>query len=144
MPLLAGTGMHALVTVPMLVEGRVVGTLGVAARRPGRFDNDSAVRLQEAADRVALAVQTARLVELERQRRGWLTFLTEASELLAGTLDLDMTLALVGQLVVPRLATWCAVHVDDDGDTPQLAYVWHASEDRTDDLRALLAKVPHR
>jgi serine phosphatase RsbU (regulator of sigma subunit)/PAS domain-containing protein len=142
MPLLADTGMRSLVTVPMLVEGRVVGTLGVAARRVGRFDNDSAVRLQRAADRVALAVQTARLVELERQRRGWLTFLAEASDLLAGTLDLDMTLALVGQLVVPRLATWCAVHITDDAGVSQLAYVWHMAEDRTDDLRALLQKVP--
>jgi len=142
MPFLAGTGIGSLVTVPLVAEGRVVGTLGVASTEPRTFDNDSAVRLQQAADRVALAVDNARLTELERARRGGLSFLAEASELLAGTLDQDMTVSLVAQLVVPRLATWCAVHMVDEGGTPQLAYVWHRDESLIDPLRALLSKTP--
>jgi PAS domain S-box-containing protein len=142
MPFLDGTGIGSLVTVPLVAEGRIVGTLGVASTPPRAFDNDTAVRLQQVADRVALAVENARLTELERARRGGLSFLAEASELLAGTLDQNMTISLVAQLVVPRLASWCAVHVVDEGDTPQLAHVWHQDESKIDALRALLAKAP--
>jgi serine phosphatase RsbU (regulator of sigma subunit)/anti-sigma regulatory factor (Ser/Thr protein kinase) len=141
MPFLEGTGIGSLVTVPLAAEGRIVGTLGVASAEPRAFDNDSAVLLQQAADRVALAVENARLTELERSRRGGLSFLAEASELLAGTLDQDMTISLVAQLIVPRLASWCAVHVVDEGGTPQLAHVWHRDEGQIDVLRALLAKA---
>lgn len=139
--LLRGTGMRSLLTVPLLVEGHVIGVLCVAAEQPGWFDNEGAVRLQEAADRIALVIERARLAELERASRGWLSFLAEASDLLAGTLDEEMTLALVAQLVVPRLATWCAVHVRDDLRATRLAYVWHADESRLDALRSLLGRV---
>src|SRR5207245_1630837 len=54
-PLLIGTGLRSLITVPLKVEGRLTGSLGVAAAAPGRFDNEDALRLQFAADRIALA-----------------------------------------------------------------------------------------
>lgn len=41
--------------------------------------------------------------------RGALSFLAEASDLLAGQLDEDLLAALACQLLVPRLAEWCAV-----------------------------------
>lgn len=141
MPVLAGTGMRSLLTVPLLVEGRVTGTLGVASAERGRFGNDDAIRLQRAADRIALSVESARLAELERSRRGSLSFLAEASDLLAGILDNDMTLAMVAQLVVPRLATWCAVHTVDDAGEARLAYVWHENEEHIDPLRQLLVRA---
>ncbi len=141
-PLLAGTGMRSVVTVPLKVEGRLTGSLGVATEAPGRYTNEEALRLQFAADRIALAVERARLTELERLRRGSLSFLVEASDLLAGTLDRDQTLALMAQMTVPTLATWCAVYtVADQGSDPKLSYVLHEDEDRIDNLKALLAKV---
>ncbi|NSC24238.1 SpoIIE family protein phosphatase [Streptomyces albus subsp. chlorinus] len=141
-PLLDGTGMRSVVTVPLKVEGRLTGSLGVATEAPGRYTNEEALRLQFAADRIALAVERARLTELERLRRGSLSFLVEASDLLAGTLDRDQTLALMAQMTVPTLATWCAVYtVADHGSDPQLSYVLHEDEDRIDNLKALLAKV---
>lgn len=142
MPLVRGTGVRSLLTVPLMVEARVIGVLCVAAEQPGRFDNDGASRLQGAADRIALILERARLAELERASRGWLSFLAEASDLLAGTLDQQMTLALVAQLVVPRLATWCAVHTVDDSGSNQLAYVWHADESQVDGLRSALERAP--
>lgn len=142
-PLLSGTGMHAVVTVPLKVEGRLTGSLGVASETPGRYTNEEALRLQFAADRIALAVESARLSELERLRRGSLSFLVEASELLAGTLDRDQTLALMAQMTVPTLATWCAVYtIPEPGSEPKLSYVLHEDEDRIDGIKALLERVP--
>ncbi|MFD5571650.1 SpoIIE family protein phosphatase [Streptomyces cadmiisoli] len=89
--------------------------------------------------------------------RGALSFLAEASDLLAGQLDEDLVAALTGQLIVPRLADWCAVWLEDEamggrtgwGDGagapgPRLARVWHSSEERIEDLRRCLEKEPPR
>ncbi|MGW1809501.1 SpoIIE family protein phosphatase [Streptomyces sp. NPDC002078] len=142
-PLLAGTGMRSVVTVPLKVEGRLTGSLGVAAEAPGRYSNEEALRLQFAADRIALAVESARLGELERLRRGSLSFLVEASDLLAGTLDRDQTLALMAQMTVPTLATWCAVYtIADQASEPYLSYVLHEDEELIDGIKSLLSKVP--
>ena len=141
-PLLTGQGMRSAVATPLVVEGRMAGSLHVAARRPNAFTTDDGVRLAQVSDRVALAVESARLNELERRRRGWLAYVAEASDLLAGTLDLDRTLALVSQLVVPTLGSWCAIHLLEEGGDSRLAYVWHADEARGDELRKALAALP--
>ncbi|KUO03188.1 SpoIIE family protein phosphatase [Streptomyces caeruleatus] len=141
-PLLRGTGMRSVVTVPLKVEGRLTGSLGVAAEAPNRYSNEEALRLQFAADRIALAVESARLGELERLRRGSLSFLVEASDLLAGTLDRDQTLALMAQMTVPTLATWCAVYtIADQASEPYLSYVLHEDEELIDGIKSLLSKI---
>ncbi|MFD4530341.1 ATP-binding protein, partial [Streptomyces sp. NPDC058470] len=86
--------------------------------------------------------------------RGALSFLAEASDLLAGQLDEDLVAALAGQLIVPRLADWCAVWLEDEATDragglglalgPRLARVWHGSENRIEDLRRALEKDPPR
>ncbi len=44
-------------------------------------------------------------------------FLSEASRILASSLDYQTTLASIVRLVVPALADWCAIHLlDDDGN----------------------------
>ncbi|WP_329137226.1 SpoIIE family protein phosphatase [Streptomyces sp. NBC_01476] len=142
-PLLSGTGMRSVVTVPLKVEGRLTGSIGVACEAPGRYSNQEALRLQFAADRIALAVESARLTELERLRRGSLSFLVEASDLLAGTLERDQTLALMAQMTVPTLASWCAVYTiaEQSQSEPELAFVLHEDEDRIDGIKALLSQV---
>ncbi|MER6180835.1 ATP-binding SpoIIE family protein phosphatase [Streptomyces sp. NPDC001652] len=90
--------------------------------------------------------------------RGALSFLAEASDLLAGQLDEDLVAALAGQLIVPRLADWCAVWLEDEhmgrggvwgsegtsGAGPRLARVWHGHESRIEELRRALEKDPPR
>ncbi|WKX21097.1 ATP-binding SpoIIE family protein phosphatase [Streptomyces sp. HUAS CX7] len=89
--------------------------------------------------------------------RGALSFLAEASDLLAGQLDEDLVASLTGQLIVPRLADWCGVWLEDetlgrgawsdDSGTAvgaRLARVWHAGEGHLDELRAALEKEPPR
>ncbi|MFE4859891.1 SpoIIE family protein phosphatase [Streptomyces sp. NPDC056670] len=80
--------------------------------------------------------------------RGALSFLAEASDLLAGQFDEDMIAALAGQLLVPRLADWCAIWLDEDAGgplaAPRLARVWHAKEAAMAPLRAAVEKEPPR
>jgi serine phosphatase RsbU (regulator of sigma subunit)/anti-sigma regulatory factor (Ser/Thr protein kinase) len=141
-PLLAGTGLRSLVLVPISAESRVVGAIGVASAHVEGFSTDQSVLLQQIANALAVATDRARLQALERERRGWLTFLAEAGDFLAGSLDQDMTMAITGQIVVPKIAQWCAVHLDDDRGNPVLEQVWHEDERQTDPLRAHLEKNP--
>lgn len=139
---LRDAGARSLVSVPVLAEGRLVGSVGVTSSQPAAFTVEVGARMQRAVDGVALAVQSARVAEIERRRHGWLGYLAEASELLAGTLELDMALALVAQLVAPQLGPWCAIHLIDESGRSVPATVWHADEDRIEDLRQLLDSVP--
>jgi PAS domain S-box-containing protein len=138
---LGEAALHGLVTAPLRVGDRVVGRVGVASRRPSAFTADEAERLQRSVDRFSLAIESARLNEVERARRGRLSFLAEASDLLAGMLDPDMAAALAAQLVVPRLADWCAVYLVDQRHRGRLSCVWHAHEEQIDPLRRLLLQV---
>jgi len=137
---LAAAGLRSMATAPLTATPGIAGLygttglLGVVAREPGRFTEQDALRLGEGADRIAAIVESARLAEAGRARRGALSFLAEAGELLAGSLDPDRTLALAAQLVVPALARWCAVHRLDEAGRPTLALVWHADEDLHDPL----------
>ena len=125
--------------VPITLDGSVFGAVELASDESGRFGDDQAAVAQLAADRVALVVQSVRLREAERQRSGWLTFIAEASEFLAGSLDVELTLNLVPQLVVPRLAEWCAVHTFDERGEPRLAALTHEDEGFLEDTRKFLA-----
>ena len=135
---LAGTSARSLATVPVVAEGRVIGALTVASDQRDGFSDDQCVLLQRLADSLALAADRARLQASERERRGWLTFVAEAGDLLAHSLDQEMTMAITGQIVVPRLATWCAVYLDDERGKPALHQVWHADEREVADVRKAL------
>ena len=53
-----------------------------------------------------------------------------------------MALALVAQLVTPRLGPWCAIYLSDESGRMSRATAWHADEDHLDALGAYLDAVP--
>ncbi|MFF3750302.1 SpoIIE family protein phosphatase [Streptomyces sp. NPDC002018] len=122
------------------LEGREAG--------PGRTTEPAVRRGLRAAEILAPSTRRSVRDDPDWVGRGALSFLAEASELLAGQLDEDLIAALAGQLLVPRLADWCAVWLDAEsaqtGTAPRLARVWHADESRTGELRAVLEKDPPR
>jgi serine phosphatase RsbU (regulator of sigma subunit)/anti-sigma regulatory factor (Ser/Thr protein kinase) len=134
--------LRSLLTVPLAAEGRVTGMLAVAAAGPDRFAEADLARVQQVADEVALPLEQARLTEQDRVRRARLSFLAEASDLLAGRLDQEKTIALAARLVVPRLAAWCGVLLPGPGGELKPAYVWHADESLVDPLTSLLTRLP--
>jgi serine phosphatase RsbU (regulator of sigma subunit)/anti-sigma regulatory factor (Ser/Thr protein kinase) len=107
---------------------------GELALHPG--SNSPLVTL--AAERIGLLLENHRLRRADLTRRGWLTFLAEAGDLLAQSLDVKLTLALIPRLVVPRLGLWCAVHVLDDDGELRLAATAHTDETAVPKLLDLL------
>ncbi|GHE84075.1 ATP-binding SpoIIE family protein phosphatase [Streptomyces fumanus] len=123
-----------------------------ADRPPVKAEAAGAAR---GADGPPVGADGSRAPECDWRGRAALSFLAEASDLLAGQLDEDLIASLTGQLVVPRLADWCAVWLEDeslgratwgeDGTMTvgaRLARVWHGSEDRIEELRRALEKDP--
>ena len=124
-PALADQGQeegHALVIVPLAVEGRVFGAMSLS------FDHDTEFEPERREMKVALARQAAqalarsRLYAAEQTLRERMTFLAEASELLASSLDYNRTLRQLARLCVPRLADWCAIDMlGPNGEIERLA-----------------------
>jgi len=68
-PLLKQKGIRSLLGVPLLVEGRVIGVMHVGRFTRYQFTDDDTRLLQLVADRIALAIDNARLFEEERSAR---------------------------------------------------------------------------
>jgi PAS domain S-box-containing protein len=66
-PALAELGIDSLIGLPLLAEGEVTGVLVVCAAAPRHFSLDDVNLLRLAADRVALAVDHARVYEREHR-----------------------------------------------------------------------------
>jgi serine phosphatase RsbU (regulator of sigma subunit)/anti-sigma regulatory factor (Ser/Thr protein kinase) len=65
-PILREKGIRSLLGVPLLIEGRVIGVLHVGSLTPRHFTSDETELLQLAGDRVAVAIEHARLYEQRR------------------------------------------------------------------------------
>ena len=115
------------------------------------YDGEHALRRGQRAAEILAPAPRRTVRDQDWLNHGALSFLAEASDLLAGQLDEDLVAALTGQLLVPRLADWCAVWLEDEASGradggflggPRLARVWHGSENRMEELRRLLEKDP--
>jgi PAS domain S-box-containing protein len=86
-----------------------------------------------------MAIDVTDLRRAEESRR----FLAEAGEVLASSLDHEVTLAAVAELVVPRLADWCSVYLTDTGDLRRIA-VAHADPAKVEWAREVARRYPPR
>jgi phosphoserine phosphatase RsbU/P len=120
----------------LIVDDRRLGTLTVHLSARPSDDDDGFLEL--AAERISLLAAEHGVTRAEQQREAELDYLAEATELLAGSMNVALTLTLATQIVVPRLADWCAAYVVDDRGRPRRVTATHRREDRIDAVRALL------
>ncbi|WP_030585431.1 ATP-binding SpoIIE family protein phosphatase [Streptomyces anulatus] len=115
---------------------------------PAPPDGEVLRRGLRAAEILAPAARRTERDDAVWDSRGAPAFLAEASDLLAGQLDEDLVAAIAGQLLVPRLADWCAIWLETEGGgpaaEPRLARVWHSDETGTEPLRTALEREPLR
>jgi serine phosphatase RsbU (regulator of sigma subunit) len=86
----------------------------------------------------AIMVDNDRLRAADLRRRAEVAFITGASDLLAQSLEIDLTMALVPRLFVPRLGEWCAVLRCFDDGPPVVVSAAHAREAQTVAVRHAL------
>ncbi|WUJ04855.1 SpoIIE family protein phosphatase [Actinoplanes sp. NBC_00393] len=126
-----------IIRVPLSTHRPYSGELELDAAPVGYAQSLAAM----VAERFSLHLENDRLRRADVRRQTWITFLAEASELLAQSLDVNLTMALIPQLVVPRLGQWCAVHTTDAWGRLQLAAATHAEESALAQLHASLAEA---
>jgi PAS domain S-box-containing protein len=103
---------RSAIVAPLRTRGRTLGALSILhLGEGGPYDPEDLVLVEELARRAALALDNARLfAELSRTRENE-GFLSEASRVLATSLDYQETLRRVAELAIPRVADWCVVDV---------------------------------
>jgi GAF domain-containing protein/DNA-binding response OmpR family regulator len=78
-------GYRSLVSVPMLREGVVVGTINVSRRQPGSFSNDEIALLQTFASQAVIAIENARLFNETREALEQQTATAEVLEVISAS-----------------------------------------------------------
>jgi GAF domain-containing protein/anti-sigma regulatory factor (Ser/Thr protein kinase) len=94
-PILREKGIRSLLGAPLLVEGRVIGVLHVGTLTPRDWTDEDVQLLQLAADRMAVAIDHARLYESERQAAEQLRRLESVTEAALSHLALDELLEVL-------------------------------------------------
>ncbi|MCC6174013.1 MAG: GAF domain-containing protein [Chloroflexi bacterium] len=94
-PLLA-RGVRSLVAAPMIVEGRLIGVIGVGTAGYHRFSRADSRLLQLVADRLAVAIDRARLFVAEQQARAEAKY----TEVLRARAGQQAGVAALGQLAL--------------------------------------------
>ncbi len=112
------TPSRSLARLPLIVDGRPIGVLGVSHGQAGAFGENEQAFLTALAEQCAQALERARLNDVESrarrqaeagQRRS--SFLSKASAMLSSSLDYEATLTNLARLAVPRIADWCLVEL---------------------------------
>jgi serine phosphatase RsbU (regulator of sigma subunit) len=116
-------------SVELVVDDRRLGKLTVAFSGEVSDDDDAFIHL--AADRLALLAAEHGILRSEQSRSTEHDFLVESTELLSATTSVALSLTLLTQIVVPRLADWCAALSVDDRGRPRRVTANHKREDRT-------------
>jgi len=86
---------RAVLSAPLLLSRRIVGILGCTHPQVGYFDEEDLQILQFIADQAAVALEGARLLAAEEQRRELANTLSEIARVITATLDLDEVLNLI-------------------------------------------------
>jgi PAS domain S-box-containing protein len=140
---------QSYICVPLVARERPYGAISLVMSDSGRRYTQSDLHLAvELAQRAATAIDNARLYTAEHTARSRAAFLSDASGLLASSLDYEATLSSVARSVVPDLADWCSVEiVEEDGagnrSLRQLA-VAHIDPAKVEWARRLRERYPSR
>jgi GAF domain-containing protein/anti-sigma regulatory factor (Ser/Thr protein kinase) len=143
-PLLAGQSPsdRTLVCIPLSVGSRRLGVISLSF--PVQTDVDDPAHLQfltTLAEACSQALERAQALLDARTAGDKLSFLADASAVLARSLDYRTTLSNLARLVVPRLADWCVVQVLDEGVLRTVA-VTHTDPAKVEFAREMSERYP--
>jgi PAS domain S-box-containing protein len=141
-PLLRGVPAdnRSFATIPMIVDGRGIGSITFGWMDEREFDDGESHFLVALGRQAAQAVERTRLYDAERRARAAaeeagdrMRFLAEASRVLSSSLDSEVVLQGLADLVVPALGDVCLVHLVID-DELRLVAAAHRDPDKVTGL----------
>jgi len=120
--------------------GRPYGVLGAHTRRRRRFTGDDVNFLRGVANTIAAALARIRA---EQEASNRLRFLSDASRILAESLDYQQTLDTIARIAVQNIADWCAIDILQDSTLTRVA-IAHRESGSLAAVRALQQQYPPR
>ncbi len=99
----------AFLCLPLVVEQRCFGAFSLSFPHARTFSADERSFLVTLSHHASQALERARLFEDAERVEASQRFLSEASGVLAGSLDYEATLAAVTRLAVPHMADWASI-----------------------------------
>lgn len=132
-----GAADAAFAALPLIVEGRSLGVLGLGFATPQAFDEEDRAFLLALARQCAHALERARLYQAAQDARSTAeaarrrqTFLAQASSILSSSLDYAQTLRSVAEMAVPDFADWCIVRILEADGTLRHLVIAHQDAER--------------
>jgi PAS domain S-box-containing protein len=126
--------------------GETVNDVILRFRRSGSEDERwalvSAAPIADGAEGVQFAVNVFRDITEPKVAEERLLFLAKAGEILASSLDSQTTLTRLADLVVPKLADWCAVDMLDESGQLRSVIVAHSDSEKVEWARHLRKRYP--
>ena len=143
-------GFQSFICVPLVGRDRILGAITFvstdAEHRYGPADLDMAMEISR---RAAVRADNARLFSQEQQAhieaeaaRSQLAFLADATKVLVSSLDYDVTLNQLAELVVPALADWCVIQLAAAGGQIDTVAIAHSDPDKMALARRLQERYP--
>lgn len=124
---------YAIAALPLEIEGRVVGGLGLRFHQPRQFTPEDEAFGLAVAQQCSQALERVRLAEADRLGRAAAErtqardrFLAETGAVLVESLDWEVTVNQVAHLAVPYFADWCMIDVADEDDRFRRVAIAHA------------------
>jgi GAF domain-containing protein len=125
--------------LPLTAHGMTFGVLSVGWADRRRFGREDSALLRVIAHQYAIAVDRARLEEVERSERETLELMSEGTRVMVSELDPASVVRKLVLLAVPRLAPWCAVYVAERTMLRRVAIEIGDNTDLAEELRGLEA-----
>ena len=132
---------ESLAVVPLTVEGRTFGSVAFSFADEREFAPEERAFMLATAQHAANALDRAQQHEGERRAREHLAFISRASEILGGSLDLDTTLQRLAAVAVPEVGDWCTVDLAGEDEIRSVA-VAHADPEKIKLAEELRERYP--
>lgn len=141
-------GIRSLASLPLVVEGRVLGAFVATWVTDNRFSVEDLELLDGLTAQIALSVarlqadvQRAAAVAAMADANRQVQLLADAGRVLSGTLDITAQIGQLAELVVPTLGDWCwIVATDEQGRLNGIASA-HRDPSRRNELAAYVRSM---
>jgi GAF domain-containing protein len=130
---------QAWAVFPLTAHGTTFGLLSAGWERARKFTNDDSALLVVIAHQCAIAVDRARLEDIEQRERETRELVSEGTRVMVSELDPEGIVRELVLLAVPRLAPWCAVYVAEQSSLRRVAIEIAEHADLAEELRGLQA-----
>jgi signal transduction histidine kinase/putative methionine-R-sulfoxide reductase with GAF domain len=137
-------GVRALYGVPLIEDDTVIGVAHVGSLAARDFSEDDRRIVGSLASRATAAIYQQMLRARAETAEAGQRFLSEATAILASSLEYEKTLERITALAVPQLADWCAINLLGPDGKLRTVGLTHTDPNKLESAKLLAERYPAR